>query len=161
MGAQRRVDAFTLIVRDPRFFPEVDDRALDNRPGFGREVGVDDRRLNTASSCIGCHTDGMNRLNNNLRDWVDEDSPSLDLVRTAVDEWIHDDKTVARVRELYPQSSEMRRKVEADRRLFLAAMEKIQQGMILGVDKNIYIEPTIWMIESARQRYGSPQTRSN
>ena len=68
---------------------------------------------------------------------------------------------MARVRELYPQSSEMRRKAEADRRLFLSAMDKIQQGMVLGVDKNVYIEPTIWMIESARQRYGYTQTRSN
>lgn len=30
-----------------------------------------DRRLNTGSACIGCHADGMNRGDNDLRDWLD------------------------------------------------------------------------------------------
>jgi hypothetical protein len=158
---QRRVDAFTLIVRDPRIFPKVDDKDLDNHTGFGREIGVADLRLNTGSSCIGCHTDGMNRLNNSLRDWIDEDSPSLEIVKAGVDQWIDDAKTVARVRELYPPSADLRRMIEDDRRLFLGAMAKIQQGMALGVDKNVYIEPTIWMIEAARKVYGYKQTISN
>jgi hypothetical protein len=158
---QRRVDAFTLIVRDPRFFPKVDDKALDNHTGFGRDVGVADLRLNTGSSCIGCHTDGMNRLNNSLRDWIDEKSPSLEIVKAGVDEWIDDPGTVARVRELYPPSADLRRMIEDDRRHFLGAMAKIQQGMALGVDKNVYIEPTIWMIEAARKTYGYKQTISN
>jgi hypothetical protein len=55
--------------------------------------------------------------------------------------------TVARVRELYPPSSTMRVKIENDRRLFLNAQSQIQQGMILGVDKNVYVEPAIWTIE--------------
>lgn len=158
---QRRVDAFTLIVRDPRFFPDVDDRALDNHVGFGREIGVDDRRLNTGSSCIGCHTDGMNRVNNNLRDWLDEGGSSMDIVKAGVDTWIDDAETVERVRELYPTSSDLRPMIEDDRRLFLGAMAKIQQGMVLGIDKNVYIEPTIWMIETARDTYEYRQTRSN
>jgi hypothetical protein len=57
---QRRVDAFTNIVRDPRLLcRRVSDTMLDNLQGFGRTARVDDRRLNTGSSCIGCHIDGM------------------------------------------------------------------------------------------------------
>ena len=40
-------------------------------------------------------------------------------------------------------------------------MATIQQGMALGVDKNVYIEPTVWMTEMARTVYGSKRTRSN
>ena len=41
----------------------------------------------------------------------------------------------------------MRGKMENDRRVFLNAMAQVKQGMVLGVDKNVYIEPTIWIIE--------------
>jgi hypothetical protein len=64
------------------------------------------------------------------------------------------------VRELYPASS-MRVTIENDRRLFLGAMAQIQQGMALGVDKNVYVEPTIWTIEWACDFYKYPVTRSN
>ena len=74
---QRRVDAFTNIVRDPRILRNVGDKMLDNLSGFGRTAGVEDHRLNTASSCIGCHVDGMNRGNNDLRDWLDEGGSRL------------------------------------------------------------------------------------
>jgi hypothetical protein len=50
---------------------------LDNLTGFGRTGGMADHRLNTGSSCIGCHVDGMNRSNNNLRDWLDEGGSRL------------------------------------------------------------------------------------
>jgi mono/diheme cytochrome c family protein len=158
---QRRVDAFTLIVRDPRFFQDVDDRDLDNLTGYGREAGIDDLRLNTGSSCIGCHTDGMNRFNNNLRDWLDENPERLPQGQAGANLWLDDTATVERVRELYPPSSEMRGKIEDDRRHFLGAMAKIKEGMALGVDKNVYVEPTIWMVEWAREFYAYPQTRAN
>lgn len=64
-------------------------------------------------------------------------------------------------RELYPPSSKLRPKMEADRRLFLSAMAEVKQGMVLGVDKNIYVEPAIWTIEWARDFYKYPVTRSN
>lgn len=32
---------------------------------------------------------------------------------------------------------------------------------LLGVDKNTYVEPTIWTIEWAQHHYNYPQTRSN
>jgi hypothetical protein len=67
----------------------------------------------------------------------------------------------AKVRELYPPSSKMRVTVENDRRLFLGAMAQIQQGMVLGVDKNVYVEPAIWTIEWARDFHKYPVTRSN
>jgi hypothetical protein len=158
---QRRVDAFTLIVRDPRFFKDVEDKALDNLTGYGREAGIADLRLNTGSSCIGCHIDGMNRINNNLRDWLDEEQDKLPKGAKGVDKWISNTETIARVRELYPPSSEMRVKLEKDRRLFLTAMAKIKKEMLLGVDKNVYVEPTIWTIEWARNFYKYPLTRSN
>jgi hypothetical protein len=158
---QRRVDAFTNIVRDPRILRNASDTMLDNLQGFGRTAGIDDHRLNTASSCIGCHIDGMNRSNNNLRDWLDEGGTRLPKGQDGVDGWVKDPATVARVRELYPPSSTMRGKIENDRRIFLNAMAPIQQGMILGVDKNVYVEPTIWTIEWARDHYKYPVTRSN
>lgn len=55
----------------------------------------------------------------------------------------------------------MRVKTENDRRVFLRAMAQIKQGMVLGVDKNVYVEPTIWTIEWARNFYKYPVTRSN
>ena len=33
--------------------------------------------------------------------------------------------------------------------------------MILGVDKNVYVEPAIWTIEWAPNFYDYPVTRSN
>ena len=60
-----------------------------------------------------------------------------------------------------PASCAMRVKIENDCRVFLRAMAKIKQGMVLGVDKNIYVEPTIWTIEWARNFYKYPVTRSN
>ncbi len=134
---------------------------LDNLTGFGRTAGIRDHRLNTGSSCIGCHIDGMNRVNNDLRDWLDEGGHRLPKGEWGVDGWVNDAATVARVRELYPPSATMRARIEGDRRIFLTAMAQIQQEMILGVDKNVYLEPTIWTIEWAREFYNYPMTRSN
>ena len=78
-----------------------------------------------------------------------------------VDGWVNDAATVARVRELYPPSSEMRPIIENDRRVFLTAMAQLKQGMALGVDKNVYVESAIWTIEWARDHYQYPVTRSN
>jgi hypothetical protein len=38
---------------------------------------------------------------------------------------------------------------------------QIQQSMVFGVEKNVYVEPTIWTIEWARNFYKYPVTRSN
>jgi hypothetical protein len=158
---QRRVDAFTQIVRDPRLQRYVADTTNSRLTRTGASGAVMDHRLNNASSCIGCHIDGMNRANNNLRDWLDEGGGRLPKGECRVDSWINDPETVARVRELYPPSSEMRAKIESDRRAFLNAMAQVKQGMILGVDKNTYLEPTIWTIEWAQHFYKYPITRSN
>ena len=40
-------------------------------------------------------------------------------------------------------------------------MAQIQQGMALGVDKNVYVEPTMWTIEWARSFNKYPVSRSN
>jgi len=163
MGAwnQRRVDAFTKIVRDPRLQRYVEDKTIANHTGDAFAAAITDHRLNNASSCIGCHADGMKRANNDLRDWLDEGGSRLPKGEFGVDGWVNDAATVARVRELYKPSSVMREKIETDRRVYLDAMAQIQQGMILGVDKNIYVEPTIWTIEWAQHHYEYPITRSN
>ena len=55
----------------------------------------------------------------------------------------------------------MRDKMEDDRRIFLGSMAKIKQAMMIGVDKNTYVEPTIWTIEWAQNFYDYPVTGSN
>jgi len=103
----------------------------------------------------------MNRSNNDIRDWLDEGGRRLPKGEYGADGWVNDPETVARVRELYKPSSVMRGKMEGDRRVFLNAMAQVKQGMVLGVDKNTYVEPTIWTIEWAQHFYKYPQTRSN
>ncbi|WP_437878824.1 RICIN domain-containing protein [Sorangium sp. So ce513] len=154
---QRRVDAFVNIVRDPRLVREASDAAINSLVGFASP----DRRLNVGSSCIGCHADGMNRGTNDLRDWLDAGGSRLPKGEHGVDGWIDDPTIVAQVKELYPPSTVMRPRMENDRRVFLSAMAKIKRDMILGTDKNVYVEPTIWTIEWARSFYSYPMTRSN
>ncbi|AUX34142.1 uncharacterized protein SOCE836_063100 [Sorangium cellulosum] len=154
---QRRVDAFVNIVRDPRITREDADAVITSRVGFAST----DRRLNTGSACIGCHADGMNRGDNDLRDWLDEGGARLPKGERGVDGWIDDEQVVAQVKELYPPSTVMRSRMEDDRRVFLAAMSKIKREMIVGVDKNVYVEPAIWTIEWAQKFYKYPPTRSN
>ncbi|WP_437679093.1 RICIN domain-containing protein [Sorangium sp. So ce131] len=154
---QRRVDAFVNIVRDPRIARTATDQQINSLVGFASP----DRRLNVGSSCIGCHADGMNRGNNDIRDWLDAGGERLPKGAHGVDRWINDTAAVAQVKELYPPSTVMRPRMEDDRRVFLAAMARIKQGMILGPDKNVYVEPTIWTIEWAQNFYRYPASRSN
>lgn len=164
---QRRVDAFVNIVRDPRLIPNAADN-IATQTGFtfnkrtGGVGGFNDPRLNTGSSCIGCHIDGMNRLNNDLRDWLDESPAKLPKGPYGVDGWVNDLAKVARVRELYPPSSVIREYLESARKSFLGAMAVVKQGMIIGDDKNLYVEPVIWTVEYVqRKKYKYPQTTSN
>ena len=159
--SQRRVDAFTQIVRDPRIQKYVDDQTNANLTGPGTAGGVTDKRLSNASSCIGCHADGMKRANNDIRDWLDEGGARLPKGENGADAWKNDPETVKRVRELYKPSSVMRDKMENDRREYLSAMAQVKEGMVLGVDKNLYVEPTIWTIEWAQKHYNYPVARSN
>jgi hypothetical protein len=156
--AQRRVDAFTQIVRDPRLQRYTADGTNANLTGPGGPGGVTDHRLSVAS-CVGCHADGMKRANNDIRDWLDEGGARLPKGPNGADAWKNDPETVTRVKELYKPSSVMRDKMENDRREYLSAMAQIQQGMILGVDKNVYVEPTIWVNEWAQHFYKYPNQR--
>jgi hypothetical protein len=164
---QRRVDAFINIVRDPRAIPTAADN-IATQTGFsfrkqnGGIGGFNDPRLNVGSSCIGCHIDGMNRVNNNLRDWVDEASPKMPKGPYGADGWLNDTTKVKRVKELYPPSSVIRGYVEEGRQTFLKSMAQIKQAMVLGADKNVYVEPVIWTVEYVqRKKYRYPQTTSN
>lgn len=158
--AQRRVDAFTQIVRDPRLQRYVADGTNDNLTGPGRSGAVTDTRLSVAS-CAGCHIDGMNRSNNDIRDWLDEGGQKIPKGQNGAGAWVNDPATTKRVRELYKPSSEMRAKMEGDRRIFLNAMAQVKEGMVLGVDKNTYVEPIVWTTEWAQKHYKYPVARSN
>jgi hypothetical protein len=81
---QRRVDAFVQIVRDPRLQRYADDAAIKKMTGTAAADAITDHRLNNASSCIGCHIDGMNRSNNYLRNVLVPGRPS-DLTRPPKD----------------------------------------------------------------------------
>jgi hypothetical protein len=158
--AQRRVDAFTQIVRDPRIQRYVGDKTNANLTGPGRNGAVTDQRLGVAS-CAGCHSDGMKRSNNDLRDWLDEGGQKIPKGDNGAGAWVNDPATVKRVRELYKPSSEMRTKMESDRRIYFNAMAQVKEGMILGLDKNTYVEPIVWTTEWAQKHYKYPIARSN
>ncbi len=74
---QRRVDALTtsFAIRGCK------DTSRIGHPirlsGFGTSGAVMDHRLNNASSCMGCHADGMKRASNNIRDWMDQGGARL------------------------------------------------------------------------------------
>ena len=165
---QRRLDAFTNIVRDPRILTEAGDNigtatgySYSNPGGSGFFRGSDPR-LNLGSSCIGCHTDGMNRASNDLRLWLDKAPDRLPKGPYGVDGWINDPQTVARVKELYKEDSYMKDQIESDRQGFLATMADIKDAMMFGQDKNVYVEPIIWAVEYVqREKYKYPQTTSN
>jgi hypothetical protein len=165
---QRRVDAFTNIVRDPRILTGAADNiasatgySYTNTAGNGGFRGADPR-LNNGSSCIGCHADGMNRTNNDLRLWMDKAPNRLPKGTYGVDGWIDNAQTVTRVKELYPENTWWKDQIEKDRQGFLASMGEIKEAMIWGSDKNVYVEPIIWTVEHVqRVKYKYPQTTSN
>jgi hypothetical protein len=96
----------------------------------------------------------MNRSNNNIRDWLDEGGARLPKGENGADRWLNDPDTVKRVRELYPPSSEMRVKMENDRRQFLNAMAQIKQGMVLPFNLADISCSIVWI-------YGCPRPKSN
>jgi hypothetical protein len=52
--------------------------------------------------------------------------------------------------------------IEAARKIFLEAMADIKHGMMIGADKNLFVEPVIWTVEYVqRNKYRYPQTTSN
>lgn len=141
---QRRTDAFTFIVVDPRRI-----RSAGNNGGSSRG----DLRLNQAASCMGCHEDAMKRENADLRDQLDDG--------TLKASWTSDSSTVERVRKLYPTTKELRRIIEDDHKPFLDAMVQIRDGMVLGEDKNVYVEPIVWTFEWAQIHYKYADTVAN
>lgn len=164
---QRRVDAFNLIVRDPRILTNASDNITSmtgygySNPGGGSNR-IADPRLNVGSSCIGCHVDGMNRTNNDLRLWMDKAPQRLPKGPYGVDKWINDTATVNRVKQLYKDNDYFKETIENDRQGFLAAMAEIKRTMMIGPNKNIYVEPVIWTVEHVqRVKYKYPQTTSN
>jgi hypothetical protein len=152
---QRRVDAFINIVRDPRLLRNADDFTVSTRTGFA----ATDLRLNEGGSCVGCHTDGLNRGNDDMREWLE--AGTLPQGETGTDSWINDEATKQRVRELYPTNDVIRPQMEDDRRIYLEAMARIRNAMVLGADKNVYVEPIVWTFEWTQKHYMYQATRSN
>jgi hypothetical protein len=145
---QRRTDAFSFIVHDPRRLRSASDAAIN-----GGSFGTPDLRLTVGASCMGCHIDGMNRASNDLRDRLD-----ANLLTNA---WVNDADSVNLVRTIYPASSTLHPQLEQDRRPFFDAMAKIRAGMLLGPNKNLYTEPLVWAFEWAQKHYGYADTVSN
>lgn len=141
---QRRTDAFTIIVNDPR-------RARSAAKNGGNAKG--ELRLNNPASCMGCHEEAMKRENNDLRDKLDDGSLKAS--------WTSDNAVVEHVRKLYPQTKVVREVIENDHKLFLDAMLKIREGMMLGEDKNLYVEPIINTFEWAQVFYKYADTLAN
>jgi len=163
---QRRLDAFLNIVRDPRIILNAKDNiATQTGYSFSKDSGAggaNDPRLNVGSSCIGCHIDGMNRVNNDLRIWMDKDKSQLPKGQYGVDGWINNEATVKRVKELYKANDVFKGYIESDRLDFLTAMADIKKDMVWGEDKNLYVEPVIWTVEYVqRTKYKYKQTTSN
>ncbi len=167
---QRRVDAFTNIVRDPRVLTNGGDN-MASQTGFSyscnggtcsNRTRDGDPRLNIGHSCIGCHADGMNRMTNDLRIGLDGNPGILPKGKYGVDGWINDSSTVNRVKELYPSNDWWQDRVEADRKAYLETIGKIKEAMFIGDDKNAYGEPIVWTAEYVqRVKYKYAQTRSN
>ncbi len=158
---QRRMDAFNLIVTDHNLHTTASDKQITTWTETGASVG-DSGRLNTAASCFGCHGDGMNRINNTLRDWLDAGTLPTGTPMGS-DKWVNDANVVSQVKALYPTTKDFRPVIEADRKRFAVAMAEIRTGMMLGADKNLYgLEPTYWMNSWAKKFYKyATNTRSN
>lgn len=149
---QRRADAFTIVVLDPRRLHEMPgvQPAIDLNSTLAA-LGVKTRLLNGAS-CMGCHAAGVNRAPDDMRPYIAANR-SGSWTRHA---------TAAEVEALYPGTETMAPIIEADRRFFLAAQEQIAQAMILGTsDKSLYVEPQLYLFEAAQRIYGYSNTVSN
>ena len=79
-----------MTGRDPRLQRYAAYAAVKKITGTDTEDAIAGHRLNNASSCIGCHTDGINRSNNDLRDWLDEGGARLPKGEYGVDGWVND-----------------------------------------------------------------------
>lgn len=149
---QRRTDAFTFIVIDPRRRgsmppdPDATTTTTRSRFSFSRE------RLLTGASCMGCHAGGLNRMSNDLRDMLDANDPQLAHLDAA---------TKNRVRELYPTSDVLGEVIEADRAIFGGSMEVISNGMMLGSSKSHYEEPIRMIFETAQRMYNYENQEGN
>lgn len=132
---QRRTDAFSFIVKEPRRL----------RGGsFDRDI-----RLLNGASCMSCHEDGMKRESNSMREKLDKGELSVDA------------NVAAQVRELYPTTSKLRAQIEADHKPFIEGMVQIRKGMMLGEDKNLGVEPIGWSFEWAQSHYSYADTIAN
>lgn len=155
-GNQRRVDAFTFIVVDPRR-----GGAIDSESSFGsfrRGDGSDWRLLNGAS-CMSCHVEGMNRAPDDMRPYIAA-NPNGTWTQLANADGVV--ATEADVERLFPGTETMSGVIENDRNFFMSAMQRIQNEMIVGTsDKNLYVEPIMYLFEAAQQLYGYKNTISN
>jgi hypothetical protein len=157
---QRRIDAFSFIVRDPRRLRNASDAAVGGKrlrtasnDAVNTTAPAQDLRLVTGASCMGCHVDGMNRMDNDLRESLDNG--------TLKASWVADAAITQQVREVYPPRAMVRPMIEHDRTKFFDAMAQIRGGMLLGDNKNLNVEPIVWSFEWAQKFYKYTDTISN
>ena len=157
---QRRVDAFSFIVRDPRRLRTASDASVSGKrlrtatdEAVNTTAPSQELRLMTGGSCMGCHIDGMNRMDNSLRDNLDGG--------TLKASWVGDATLEGQVREVYPPRTMVRPMIEQDRTKFFNSMSEIRGGMVVGENKNVYVEPIVWSFEWAQKFYKYADTVSN
>lgn len=170
---ERVIHSLTDVSRDPRRLKFANDD-MEYMTGTGYTIQTDSLQSGTAvnnryndprqivgSSCISCHDAGLKRFRNDLRDGLDGDRSILPTGPYGVDPWLDDPDTVARVRQLYKPSGYWSEIVEQGRKQYLEAMSKIRHDMVMGEDKNTYMEPVTWAVEEAQKRYKYTVSTSN
>jgi hypothetical protein len=158
---QRRIDVGAMVLRDPRLNPKAGDN-IATQVGNGYDGGgTNTPRFNSSSSMMDLYQDGLLHTVNDLRDWLDNDPSKLPKGKYGADKWLADPATVARVKELYPTSDEADAIFELARKKHLTSLWLIRRDMVIGNDKNVYIEPTTWGLEYAREKYKYKLTTSN
>lgn len=146
-GNQRRDDAFTFVVIDPRRVGELPGDRSANGP-----LNFSGKRLLNGASCMGCHGGGMNRAPDNMRPYIAA-APRGAWTKHA---------TLDAIEELYPGGEVMGEIIENDRDFFLSAQQRIANRMILGTsDKTLHLEPILFLFETAQLIYGYANTISN
>lgn len=142
-GNERNLDAFTFVVVDPRRGGPVGPFSVRFNEGANW-------RLLNGASCMGCHVEGLNRAQDDMRPYLAKNRDKFDHA------------TMSRLEKLYPGTEVMSPQIENDRQPFAEAMREIREHMIVGTsDKNLYVEPVLFLFETAQKLYGYKNTQSN
>lgn len=138
---QRRTDAFTFIVVDPRRGQNVSTREA-------RSL-----RLLNGASCMSCHESGMKSAPNDLREKLENNELSFS--------WVNNAEVVSKVRQLYPTTQELNKILSADRAQFMTAMDTIKSELLHDSSLALTEEPLGYLFEFALKLYGYEESVGN